>query len=198
VSLQETAAKSVGTEKPPVAENRNVSDRQMGTHRRVVIERVQPEINCGAFAIKRVVGDTVVVEADVFADGRDRIACRILYWSESWSEARPEPRSSPMKLTREDRWRGEFRVSEIGSYRYTIEAWIDRFQTWRSDLMERIAAGQDVRVDLLPNSPLARTPRRCGHGSAAFANRVRKSPDRRSRSKKTCSASSSAIPIRNW
>jgi starch synthase (maltosyl-transferring) len=54
-----------------------------------------------------------------------------------------------MKLSRSDCWRGEFRVSSIGSYHYTIEAWIDRFQTWRGELIERVAAGQDVRVDLL-------------------------------------------------
>ncbi len=113
--------------------------------RRVVIERVRPQINCGRFAIKRIVGDDVVVEAEVFADSHDQIACRILYWN----EARPEPQISPMKPSRSDCWRGEFRVSDIGFYRYTIEAWIDRFQTWRGDLIERIAAGQDVKVELL-------------------------------------------------
>jgi starch synthase (maltosyl-transferring) len=48
--------------------------------RRVAIERVRPEIDGGRFAIKRVVGDTVVVEADVFTDGHDQIACQVVYW----------------------------------------------------------------------------------------------------------------------
>src|SRR5487761_1125060 len=47
--------------------------------RRVVIEGVKPEIDCGEFPIQRVVGETVVVEADVFADGHDAVAAQILY-----------------------------------------------------------------------------------------------------------------------
>ena len=54
-----------------------------------------------------------------------------------------------MKLTGGDSWRGEFRVSSIGLHRYTIEAWIDRFKTWRGDLMRRIQAGQDLQIELL-------------------------------------------------
>jgi len=80
--------------------------------RRVVIERVRPEINCGKFAIKRVVGDRVVVEADVFADGHDQIACRILHWG----AADTEPSISPMKLVAGDSWRGEFSVFGLGAY----------------------------------------------------------------------------------
>jgi starch synthase (maltosyl-transferring) len=46
---------------------------------RVVIERVWPQIDCGRFPIKRIIGETVVVEADVFADGHDHITCQVLY-----------------------------------------------------------------------------------------------------------------------
>ena len=57
--------------------------------RRVVIEGVQPEIDCGRFPIKRTVGETVVVEADVFADGHDRVAAVLRYRHEvedAWHE----------------------------------------------------------------------------------------------------------------
>jgi starch synthase (maltosyl-transferring) len=54
-----------------------------------------------------------------------------------------------MKPLGNDRWRGEFSVAESGRYQYTVEGWIDRFQTWRKDLEKRIAAKQDVSVDLL-------------------------------------------------
>jgi starch synthase (maltosyl-transferring) len=111
---------------------------------RVVIERVSPEIDCGRFAIKRVVGETVIVEADVFADGHDRVACHILYW-----EGNGEVSSSPMSPLGNDRWRGEFSVTTLGSYQYTVEGWIDRFQSWRDALQKKIAARQDVHVDLL-------------------------------------------------
>jgi len=114
-----------------------------GRHR-VVIERVSPEIDCGRFAIKRVVGETVTVEADVFADGHDQIACQTLFW-----RGNEKPQSSPMEALGNDRWRGQFAVSELGRYQYTIEGWIDSFQTWRDALEKRIAAAQNVEIDLL-------------------------------------------------
>ncbi|MGH8512560.1 MAG: maltotransferase domain-containing protein, partial [Gammaproteobacteria bacterium] len=49
---------------------------------RVVIERVAPEIDAGRFPIKRTVGEIVCVEADVFADGHDSVACVLQYRKE--------------------------------------------------------------------------------------------------------------------
>ena len=46
---------------------------------RIVIEGVQPEVDCGLFPIKRTVGEKVVVEADIFADGHDVLDCRLLH-----------------------------------------------------------------------------------------------------------------------
>ena len=111
---------------------------------RVVITRLSPEIDGGRFAIKRVSGEKVVVEADVFADGHDQVCCQILYWRDG-----NQPQISPMKLLGNDRWRGEFSVAASGRYQYTVQGWIDRFQTWQKDLKKRIAAKQDVSVDLL-------------------------------------------------
>lgn len=123
---------------------------QKNARRRVAIERVSPEIDGGRFAIKRVVGESVVVEADIFADGHDQLACRVLYWQGTGRE----PQSSPMTPLVNDRWRGEFRVSTIGTYRYTVEGWTDRFKTWRDDLRKRIAAGQEVQIELLIGADL--------------------------------------------
>jgi starch synthase (maltosyl-transferring) len=117
---------------------------------RVVIEEVTPEIDCGRFPIKRVVGETVIVEADVFADGHDHVACRIVYWQ----DAKSESRSVPMKSIGNDRWRGEFRVLDLGIYHCTIEGWVDRFGTWRDDLIKRTSAGQDVQEDMLIGAEL--------------------------------------------
>lgn len=117
--------------------------------RRVVIEKFSPEIDCGRFAIKRVVGETVVVEADVFADGHDQVGCEVLYGLEG-----TELQSAPMKLLDNDRWRGEFPVTEVGRYQYTVRAWIDRFRTWRDGIVKKISAEQDVGVDLLIGAEL--------------------------------------------
>jgi starch synthase (maltosyl-transferring) len=111
--------------------------------KRVVIEGVKPEIDCGRFPIKRVLGETVVVEADVFTDGHDMLTAVLRYWREgaNWTEV-------PMQLLVNDRWRGEFPVTELGRYRYTIRAWVDRFGTWQRDLAKKVEAGLDVSVEL--------------------------------------------------
>ena len=108
-----------------------------------MIEGVSPEVDCGRFAPKRITGDLVHVEADIFADGHDSISAVLLYRHEdetTWRE-------SPFIPLVNDRWASEFRVSRIGRYRYTIRAWIDHFETWRSDLLKRIQAGQDSPID---------------------------------------------------
>ena len=112
--------------------------------RRVVITRLSPEVDRGRFPIKRVVGESVVVEADVFGDSHDKVACQILYWRDG-----SQVDSAPMNSLGNDRWRGEFIVTKVGTHWYTVEGWIDRFQTWRHDLEKRHAAGQELSVDFL-------------------------------------------------
>jgi starch synthase (maltosyl-transferring) len=151
-----------------------MSDTRVDGRQRVVIERVSPEIDCGRFAVKRVVGEKVVVEAAVFADGHGQI----LFWREGAEKLR----SAPMEALGNDRWRGSFLVDEVGSYRYTIEGWIDHFQTWRSELMKRLAAGQDIKIELLIGAGLieAAAERAIGEDAAIladYAQRLRKQHD---------------------
>jgi len=111
---------------------------------RVVIEGVRPEINCGQFAIKRVTGESVAVEADIYTDGHDEVAAVLRYrraGDRDWIE-------TPMESIGNDRWRATFPVVDLGLYEYTIVGWVDRFRTWVHDLEKRIAAKQDVAVDL--------------------------------------------------
>ena len=118
-------------------------DRADG-RRRVVIESVAPEIEGGLFAAKRTIGERVTVEADVFADGHDALAC-VLRWrhqsSQLWSDV-------PMVPVVYDRWRAEFMVSELGRYFYTIQGWVDAFETWSRQFAKRVEAGQDITLEL--------------------------------------------------
>src|SRR6185312_14989826 len=103
--------------------------------RRVVIEGVRPEIDGGRFPIKRVVGQSVVVEADLFADGHDEIAGVIRYRHEreqDWTDV-------PLLFVENDRWRASFKVLEQGLYHYTVTAWIDHFRSWQRDMRKRVA-----------------------------------------------------------
>ena len=118
--------------------------------KRVVIESVEPQIEAGRYPIKRILGDSVQVEADVFADGHDHVTARLLFRFDEISEWA----SVAMQQLGNDRWRAEFPVARMGEYLYTIAGWIDHFDTWSSDLEKRIVAGQDIRVDLLNGARL--------------------------------------------
>ena len=120
--------------------------------RRVVIEGVKPEIDDGRFPIKRSVDESVEVEADIFTDGHDVLSAVLLYRKESdrtW-------KGVFMNALVNDRWTASFRVEKIGRYFYTFQAWIDRFATWRRDLMKKTDAGREVSSDLLIGSDLVR------------------------------------------
>ncbi len=113
--------------------------------RRVVIENVSPEINCGQHAAKRVVGQQFQVSADILADGHDVINAHIKFKHEktkTW-------KYSPLRLGDNDRWFGEFTVEKQGLYEFTIEAWVDYPLTWQHNIERKIADNQHVNVELL-------------------------------------------------
>src|SRR5919204_5221706 len=87
-------------------ESRLASLPPFDTYPAIAIEDVQPEIDGGRWPIKRVVGDTVEVSADIFKEGHDlfqaRVICRPADQTE-WHE-------SPMRLVENDRWVGSFSV----------------------------------------------------------------------------------------
>jgi starch synthase (maltosyl-transferring) len=112
--------------------------------RRMAIENVRPAVDCGRFAVKRTLGQKIVVTADVMADGHDVVRARLLvrkHGSAAWDER-------PMADLGNDRWQGEFACDEVGRFEYTVEGWVDAFDTWRRDLKKRVEAGQDVGIDL--------------------------------------------------
>jgi starch synthase (maltosyl-transferring) len=121
--------------------------------RRVVIEGITPCLDGGRFPIKRVVGDMLRVEADVFADGHDELAVRLSWRHEGADPALPWS-EQPMEPLGNDRWRAEIRLDAIGRTRYAVVGWIDRLASWERDLRKRLEAGQDVSVDLLIGADL--------------------------------------------
>jgi starch synthase (maltosyl-transferring) len=130
---------------------------------RVIIEGVKPEIDGGRFPIKRTVGEKVVVEADIFADSHDTLSCVLLYRKDDksqWKESR-------MDFLVNDRWRGEFTVTEMGQYHYTVEAWVDHFKSWCQGLMKKYDAEQDISVDLLTGADLVERANKRAAGSDA-------------------------------
>jgi starch synthase (maltosyl-transferring) len=112
--------------------------------RRVAIDRVGPEVDGGRFAVKRIVGDTVLVEADIVCDGHDELDCRLhVRHGETgqWSVV-------PLCCIGNDAWRAPFTVDRPGSWHYVVTARVDPFATWLRDLGRREEAGEDLALEL--------------------------------------------------
>jgi starch synthase (maltosyl-transferring) len=102
-----------------------------------IIENLQPLIDGGRYPVKRVVGEDLAVEADVFKDGHDVVAA-VLRWrligETRWHE-------TPMSFVDNDRWRGVCTLYEVGIYEYTVEAWTDTFRGWQREFAAKLEAG---------------------------------------------------------
>jgi starch synthase (maltosyl-transferring) len=108
---------------------------------RAVVEGIAPAVDAGRFAVKRVAGDIVTVEADCFTDGHDVLACRLRYQRDDEAEWH----ETPMVALGNDRWRGDFTAGLPGRYRYTVTAWVDPFLSWRHDFPRRVDLA-DIQV----------------------------------------------------
>jgi starch synthase (maltosyl-transferring) len=133
--------------------------------RRVVVEGVEPEIDCGRFAIKRITGDTVAVEADVFADGHD-VVDAVLGWRPRGKRAWTE---TPMTPLGNDRWRASFVPEAMGTYEFVVRGWVDHFATWWRGMGKKREAGVDVAVDALIGADLIEAASKRASGEDAEA-----------------------------
>ena len=136
--------------------------------RRVIVEHVRPEIDCGRFPIKRTPGERVVVTAAIHADGHDVLAAALWYrhvehppegaggvarWrldaAAGWQEATMVPLGN-------DEWVGMFTVGGLGGAEYTIQAWVDSFASWRKGLAAKVQASRTSRANCSKAPPFLR------------------------------------------
>ena len=119
--------------------------------RPIVISQVRPRVDDGRYPVKREVGDCLTVTADIFKEGHDTLAAVILYGSQD----KPNWREAPLRLVDNDAWVGSFPLEANTRYRFTIEAWTDRFGSWADDIVRRAEGGQaDLSSELLEGARL--------------------------------------------
>ncbi|MDE2319430.1 MAG: alpha-1,4-glucan--maltose-1-phosphate maltosyltransferase [Rhodospirillales bacterium] len=110
---------------------------------RIAIEAISPQVDDGRFAVRRVVGEAVEVEADVITDGHDLLAVDLLYRTgkqQNW-------RAIPMVPQGNDRWAAAFPLERLGRHGFVVQAWHDRFASFADGLEKKIAAGVDVTLE---------------------------------------------------
>ena len=121
-----------------------------GDVRSVWIGNVRPELDGGRFPVKREVGDTLEVTADILQEGHGSLAAVLRYRTvkdTAWHEV-------PMEPLGNDRWVGRFPLEENTRYVYTLEAWPDAYRSWAEDTRKRLAAAMDVASELMEGAAL--------------------------------------------
>lgn len=114
------------------------------------IEDIYPCVNDGRFPVKRIVGESIDVWADIFRDGHDIIAAALIWRREQdheWHRV-------TMRHHGNDRWTASFAPQELGRHIYAIEAWTDEFATWRHGFLLKQQTGQDLTLDALEGAAL--------------------------------------------
>src|SRR5262249_54833464 len=120
--------------------------------RRVIVEGVTPQVDEGRYPAKRTVGEDVIVEADVFADGHDELRV-ILLWRRAGD---PEWTETAMAPLGNDRRGARVTAAGYTRYEFTVEGWVDPFETWRAALSKKVGAAQDVSSELLEGAVILR------------------------------------------
>ena len=124
-----------------------------------------------------------MVSADILRDGHVHLGARVRWrgpGQRTWRDA-------PLLEVVNDRWEGGFEPEVIGHHEVVIEAWTDRFGTWRDHAHKRAAVEEpDLEIELLVGAELLETlapegaearsraaarcrRRRCGRTRAACA-----------------------------
>ena len=111
---------------------------------RITIDTVRPATPRADFPAKAVVGERIPVSADIFRDGHDLLAARVRWRRAGKSRWQEAPLTPPIN----DRWEGALTATDTGRHEFVIEAWRDRFATWRHDVEIKAAAGDDLELEL--------------------------------------------------
>ncbi|MCG6876367.1 MAG: DUF3416 domain-containing protein, partial [Betaproteobacteria bacterium] len=116
---------------------------------RAVIDAVLPCVDGGRFAVKRIAGERVTIEAHALTDGHDVLRTMLRWRSddeESWHEVEMKPLGN-------DRWSASFVPPAPGRYFYTVTTWVDHFESWHHEIERRVEA-DDIHIAALVGAGL--------------------------------------------
>ncbi|WP_263139816.1 alpha-1,4-glucan--maltose-1-phosphate maltosyltransferase [Pseudomonas sp. RIT-PI-AD] len=135
---------------------------------RIAIESVMPSLHEGRFAAKAIVGQDIVVDACIFADGHDKLAAAVLwrFEDESSGENPSAWQRVDMRELGNDAWQASFQAPRVGRYRFAIQAWWDRFGSYRYELSKKHAAGVPIALELQEGNLLLAEARERAEGEA--------------------------------
>ena len=118
---------------------------------RIQILEVKPQVDCGRFPVKRIVGERVDVSARIFRDGHDALGAAVRYrpaGTTRWQEVPLEPLGN-------DHWSGSFTVDRPGTWSFRVGAWTDRIASYQDEIRRKVEGGQaDLTGELTEGAAL--------------------------------------------
>jgi starch synthase (maltosyl-transferring) len=135
---------------------------------RIAIEAITPKVDDGEFPVRRVVGQTIPVAADILTDGHDNLAAE-LWWRPIDAE---KFHAVPMRLINNDRWTAEFPLQRVGRYVYAVVAWKDFYASFVDEVTKKHAAGVSTRLELEEGIALVRKTAEPGGDTGAKLREV--------------------------
>ncbi len=144
---------------------------------KISIPEVRPHLGCGRYAIKRVVGETLRVTADLIKEGHDTLAAEVRFRPRGGEWA-----SAPMTFSyNDDEWSGEILLDQVGPWEYTVAAWTDHWASWVHEVQRKLDAGRNISSELLEGQQLIRDTAEHAQGAVAsalkpYADRIQQAP----------------------
>ncbi|STY29636.1 Alpha-1,4-glucan:maltose-1-phosphate maltosyltransferase 1 [Legionella wadsworthii] len=116
---------------------------QINGLKKVWINHIYPEIDEGAFPVKRIIGDEITVSADIFCDGIDEIVA-VLHFKHQSEKNIKKIYFLPLG---NDRWETQFQATKLGVYTYSLHAWTSDFLTWRNRFLKKLEFKEDIDIE---------------------------------------------------
>ncbi len=119
---------------------------------RIPVTGVTPVIECGAYPVKAVVHERILIQANVFREGHDSVNASVILTSPGGTQRRIDMKQVEPKGL--DIWQAYVRMAAEGDWTYRIEGWSDPWGTWRHHAEAKLPVGVDVDLVCLEGRDL--------------------------------------------
>ena len=119
---------------------------------RIPVTGVSPVLEGGAYPVKAVVHERLLIQANVFREGHDSVNASVILTSPSGTQRRIDmTQVEPKGL---DIWQAFVRMAEEGDWTYRVEGWSDPWGTWLHNAEAKLPAGVDIELVCLEGRDL--------------------------------------------
>ncbi|HJE51399.1 MAG TPA: alpha-1,4-glucan--maltose-1-phosphate maltosyltransferase [Tessaracoccus flavescens] len=119
---------------------------------RIPVTGVTPVLECGAYPVKAVVHERLLIQANVFREGHDSVNASIILTAPDGAQRRVDMKQvEPIGL---DIWQAYVRMGTEGDWTYRVEGWSDPWGTWRHHAEKKLPVGVDVDLVVMEGQEL--------------------------------------------